>query len=285
MIKETLPLVPPSEKAIHNRHWGLKALNFLLPTTFTEHIESSPGLQRAEELAKENYSIQVIYNHFSERDPFEIYKNLYNEIPLLEMMPTYAPLAWHVYNRNLVQKLLEVFEIQVRPLVTDDTVVRGKDVYQGTNDKVSREDRVLSLTKYREEATERLKAGGWLYPLAPQEGRREKLEYANKKPIDRVLRGTDPESKVALMFVGMGFENDGWDYNTKLTKGFNPFKRFRFTVGPTLTKEELKYLADQAKQSVDEYAFTLLSQLVPEKYNHPEKYPGLIQKLKSHFSK
>lgn len=216
------------------------------------------AIKQAEEFVKNGYSMLYLYTHGAKDDQIRFLSALWTRSTILRKLDTYTPVAWHV--RKETKFMTDMFGIKMRSIVTQDTVDKGLN-YDDNGKKIPLH---YGEKDYVIEGRDELRNGGSVL-VAPQQGRRNSLEWTDKKPVEFLLHGLDENQKVAIMFVGLGFVNEK-NYDRDFT-GLNPFRKFLIKIGPTITREELSQNAKKENMTMDQYVLLQLGENVPTPYN------------------
>lgn len=221
----------------------------------SEQKQQFDGLTRAKELLRLGVGVNILFNHFSARDPLEVIRLTLDD-SIMRKRPVLVPIAFHAYRKWF--KLLEnALNVELCPIVTQDTIDAGEN-----NDYPLGYGR----TEYFEKAIKTLQKGG-IVVLAPQTGRREYLGEPERRTVGAFIAQANRRhfDKYAFLFVGLGMKN-AEDYKRERVGGLNPFKKYQVKIGPTFTKEEVLEEVKGDLRAVDNWVFQQLGIIVPENY-------------------
>lgn len=220
------------------------------------------GIKRAEELQDAGFGLVILFNHFSEKDPVQVIK-LILENHKMRRHPLVIPVAAHMYDHHNkpIRFLAKTISATLCPIVTGDSL--KNESYTRAHPKNKRGQGLLFFLN---EAFEVLGNGG-ISVMAPQGGRREFLGEPEIPTVGTFLAYATRKgvSNLGFLFVGVSMaEEDNFG-----ASGLNPFKKYRLTVGDTLTAWEIMELAGNDFKKVDSVVFSKLSDLLPPSYLTP----------------
>lgn len=258
------------------------------------HTEEN-GLQRAMEAAREGVGTLILWNHFSERDGFDVAKRIVVQTPELVTRLNVFPVAQH-QDRWPLPWLEAHGAFQYPFIVTSDTY---KKVHEMLND--GREFIVLNekgeLEKIKDDGTQYLDLSdgkgkfldlsseafsrGGSVSVSFQGGRASNLYLGEQDTVGFFLASMK-RSKVAnfgVLLVGVGDEKIK-DYSKKSSKGPRPFKKTTVKIGPYFTLDELMSNPDVNgnRRNVDVFIRRQFVPLVPDAYLHPPTVEARVGK-------
>jgi len=254
-----------------NRALVSKIVRIVCPT---EIYTRENTVSKLDQLIDAGYSVLELYNHFCEDDPFRTVAAAFKLWPDLLKKPVYTPLEYYLFNR--IVRYTDACGIAARGIVTEDTIAKRGNIIEVIDDSGASEFVTLPQNfggrEYIEEAGEILSNQGMVF-MAPQQGRRPTLELTDKRPVEFVLRKTEKDAKVAILFAGLGFKNES-NYEHKDYSGLNIGRKLKAVFGPVLTRQELTDEAKKLNMTIDQYCLWQLGQNVPTVYNHiPDPTP------------
>lgn len=229
-------------------------------------IVNPDRLEAAREILQKGMGLCIVANHFSQGETVLIYQIPFRD-PELRKRKVVAALAAH-QKRFFMDPLSDDLGVTVKYIITKETVRRTKE---------KRKPIPVENEGAREFMNDALKtlSGGGIAIIFPQATRRETLyppDYSpdNPKTIGPRTIGQlmfhSKKNKVRLgfLFVGVDLAKEVEDYSK--VRGFNFFKKYKLTIGNTLTDEELLTQAGGKLGKVDEIAYNELAGLVSPKY-------------------
>lgn len=234
---------------------------------FRSEIVNPDRLEDARKILREGVGLCIVGNHFSQREAIQIYQIPFRD-PELRSKRVVAPLAAH-QKLFFMDPLSHLLGVSVRYIVTEETV------------RLTQKKGKPSLTKndgaieFRKDILETLSGGG-IVILFPQATRKKTLYPPDNSPDNPRTVGTlmfyANKSKVrfGFLFVGVDLAKKVEDYSK--VRGFNVFKKYKLTIGNSLTDEELLTQAGGEFGEVDKIVYEELKDLVSPKYaNAPEE--------------
>lgn len=227
----------------------------VLSTLLWHHIETSHGLERAEELLDQGMGLLILINHFGKTDPAQVINNVVFAREKMRRKPITTPIAYH-QQKPYIKMLAGLTSINMKPIVTPDTIRLNQ------NDGL---DQGTGLPDYINSSLQTLKQGG-IVLLAPQAGRRERLGKPDKTMrLFMLLANRHKVNKFGILFIGLGIEGIT-DYSEISAGGLNIGKTYEINIGPTFTQEEAILDAGRQNLDLDTWVFSQLAPLVPESY-------------------
>lgn len=228
-----------------------------LDIVFPSDIEiRGDGFGRAEDLLEDGWGLVVLINHFSNRDPVEVLKDIIWKNPIMRGKQILGPMAYHQYSLavNIVCKL---FGVEPRPLVTAETLQRKPNVGHPL---------MYGSGRYITDAIIALQNGG-IVLVAPQTTRKERLDIPEYPTVAYFLHHARQKKleHVAYMLVGLGIMGVQ-DYSKGNVGGINLLRNYSVSIGLTLTQGELVAGAKKNNMSPDKFVYDHLAPLVPEAY-------------------
>jgi hypothetical protein len=230
-------------------------------------IDQQNNLSRAEAMLNQGKGLVVVINHFSERDSVEILMNFLFKTSVFQDKPIVAPIAYHQYMRAYVRWAATTFDINLCPLVTEDTIKREE--YK--NLEINK-----GMPEYIDAGLSVLKKGGILL-VAPQGGRRPRLipvQSDSAIPIEpnpptigtfMANAARNEFDNYGFLFVGLGI-NETFDYSSPDAGGLNIGKEYVLRVGDVISAQELLLRADGKRKQIDPIVYQELAKLVPPEY-------------------
>lgn len=257
MGKETY--IPQTEQSFRADLEGF--VRFVASTPFfRSEIVNPERLEAAREILRKDMGLCIVANHFSQRETVLIYQIPFGDQELRER-PVVAPLAEH-QKLFFMDPLSDDLGLSVKYIITEETVRRAKKKGKPIPTKKEQLEREIEFMK---DALEILSRGGILI-LFPQATRRETLYSPDNPRTVGLLMAKAKRSNVRLgvLFVGVDLAKAVEDYSK--VRGFNFFKKYKLTIGNTLTDEELLTQAGGKLGKVDEIVYKELEPLVSPKY-------------------
>lgn len=220
-------------------------------------IVNPERLEAAREILREGMGLCIVANHFSQGETVLIYQIPFRD-PELRKRKVVAALAAH-QKRFFMDPLSDDLGVTVKYIITKETVRRAKK--KGKPIPVENE----GAREFMNDALKTLSEGG-IAIIFPQATRRETLYHADNPRTIGTLMAHSKKNKVRLgfLFVGVDLAKEVEDYSK--VRGFNFFKKYRLTIGNTLTDEELLAKAGGKLGNVDKIAYKQLESLVSPKY-------------------
>lgn len=242
----------PSKTVRRLREAVLKPVGVLFPSNV---IEVGDGFSEANALLLQGTGVIIAINHFSERDPVQVLKDIVFSSQVMRRRPLLAPVSYHQKD-IIVRAGGALFSLETRGVVNQSTIDKEKNKGHRLG---------YGLNEYVRDGIEVLRAGGVML-VAPQAERSEELGKP-KRAMEFFMRQAERKhlDDYAFLLVGLGIEGKV-NYSSDNVGGFNPFRRYEVRIGPTYTRKDLLQEAQVAKMSVDEFIFSKLSQLVPVEY-------------------
>jgi hypothetical protein len=235
-----------------------KSQNLLRP--FRYRKEGEGNLDVMEGFLQEKIGIVVVFNHFSKGDVPVVARYCANNDVIAKAPKVLVPIARHQY--NFFARLYETgFALQLVPIVTPDTVRRGK---------AEKKEQGQEIFSYLRTTIKTLQEGGIVF-LAAGAARQPELEGEPSK-VMRLLqaasRGSD-FSNFALQFVGLGLRNmlghEIRDYHGR--DGYNAIiYSYSINPGPCVLWKDALAQALAAGQDIDRWVLNRLKPLVPDAY-------------------
>lgn len=224
---------------------------------FRSEIVNPERLEAPRQISRKGMGLCIVANHFSQGETVLIYQIPFRD-PELRKRKVVAALAAH-QKRFFMDPLSDFLGVTVKYVVTKETLRRAEK--KGKPSPPENEGAI----EFRNDALETLSGGG-IVILFPQATRRETLYHADNPRTIGTLMAHAKRNKVRMgfLFVGVDLAKEVEDYSK--VRGFNFFKKYRLTIGNTLTDEDLLAQAGGKIGKVDEIAYKQLEPLVSPKY-------------------
>lgn len=225
--------------------WGFY-ISHIFPYAYPDGVSTKPsGLQRAERLVKEGFSLIVYSGHITEED-FLLETALFRHRSSIsdDGREVYTPLAYHQYLEG-AKILLEYHNVIPWPVVTIETKKLKRNFDASDRELKLGEGSVL----FQEAAVGVLNRGGILF-MAGAGTRTELYEppRALFKPVEQIINETN--GKVAVLRVGIDIQ-DPTITSYKDYHGFNPGMIYLINIGETSTKLELEKEVEKQGVGID----------------------------------
>lgn len=243
----------------------------LRPTVLrSKTIDNNHSIDRAKEILRNGKGLIVIINHFSLKDPPQAVSEVLHHT-VMGSKKIITPIAYHM-NSGILRKILNIYGVTLKPIVTNNTVKEGKSNGHELND---------GMAEYFSESMELLKEGG-IIVLAPQGTRMSHLGEPDPKnlAIGALMAATKKNgigNKCAIVVMGLGIKGVD-DYSQK--KEVNLFSKYTVNIGACLTFEEVlaeaEKMAEESGETlkklrdplrfVDKVVYRELRKIVPDNY-------------------
>lgn len=220
----------------------------------SETTDCDHSIDRAKEVLRSGNGLIVIINHFSLKDPPLAVNEVFHNT-IMGSKKIIIPIASHM-DKRLYHLLGEMTGVTFKPIVTENTMKKGKNNGRKSND---------GMMEYLAKSIKILEEGG-IVVLAPQGTRMSQLGQPDKSTVGAFMAAAERKSfdRYAFLFIGFGIKGVT-DYSKK--RGLNLLKKYTANIGACLTSEEILARAGGKFRNVDQVIFEELRKIVPDNYS------------------
>lgn len=223
---------------------------------FRSEIVNPEKLESAKEILSE-MGLVLVLNHFSRKETAQVFQIPFRDKEFRKRK-ILASVAKH-QKLFFMDPLSRLLGVDLRYIVTEETVRRAERKGRSIPNKNE------GAVKFMDDALETLSGGGIMI-LFPQATRRETL-YSPDNPRTIgvfMARAKRNGVRMGFMFVGVDLDGDVDDYSK--VDGYNWRKKYKLTIGNSITDEDLLAQAGDRLGEVDKVAYKELEGLVSPKY-------------------
>ncbi|OGH13011.1 MAG: hypothetical protein A2687_01205 [Candidatus Levybacteria bacterium RIFCSPHIGHO2_01_FULL_38_26] len=248
------------EAYIPKRHQTFRALvekTLTHTPLFRSEILYPERLGKAREVLQNGTGLCIVANHPSRKETVQMFQIPFGDKEFRKR-EIVAPVALH-QKFPFMDTLSRIFAVDLKYIVTEETIKQAEK--KGAHGLRKNQ----GVSKYINNALGVLSNGGILI-LFPQGTRRETL-YSSENPQtigSLMLYAKRADVRMGFLFVGVDLAEEVEDYSK--TRGFNIFKKYKLTIGETLTDNEVLEKAGGNLREVDNVVYKHLEPLVSPKY-------------------